>query len=38
MGMQLIGPPRADASVLRLARVYERAVEDILRVRPRDLA
>jgi amidase len=38
MGMQLIGRPRADASVLRLARAYEQSAEDILRIRPRDPA
>ena len=34
MGMQLIGPPRADLAVLRLARAYEAAAADILAVRP----
>ncbi|HZI83517.1 MAG TPA: amidase, partial [Casimicrobiaceae bacterium] len=35
MGMQLIGPPRGDLAVLRLARAYEQAAEDVLRIRPR---
>ncbi|HTS24019.1 MAG TPA: amidase [Casimicrobiaceae bacterium] len=35
MGMQLIGPPRGDAQVLRLARAYEEAAQDVLRIRPR---
>jgi amidase len=34
MGMQIIGPPRGDAALLRLARAYERAAQDVLRVAP----
>ena len=34
MGMQLIGRPRADLAVLRLARAYEEAAADVLAVRP----
>jgi amidase len=34
MGMQLIGPPRADAAVLQLAHAYEQAAQDILQMRP----
>jgi amidase len=34
MGMQVIGPPRGDAALLRLARAYERAAQDVLRVAP----
>ncbi len=34
MGMQLVGPPRGDANVLKLARAYEHAAQDVLRVRP----
>jgi amidase len=34
MGMQLIGPPRGDAPVLKLARVYERAAQDVLAIAP----
>jgi amidase len=36
MGMQLIGRPRGDLEVLRLARRYEDAASDVLGVRPRD--
>ena len=35
MGIQLIGPPRADVAVLQLAHAYEQAAQDILQVRPR---
>ncbi len=35
-GMQLIGRPRGDLDVLRLARQYEEAAGDVLGVRPRD--
>ncbi len=34
MGMQLIGRPRGDLELLRLARRYERAAGDVLAVRP----
>jgi amidase len=34
MGMQLIGRPRGDLELLRLARAYERAAGDVLAVRP----
>jgi amidase len=34
MGLQLIGRPRDDASVLRLAALYETAAQDILQRRP----
>ncbi|MDQ6640542.1 MAG: amidase family protein, partial [Pseudomonadota bacterium] len=34
MGMQLIGPPRGDLEVLRLARAYEAASGAVLAVRP----
>jgi Asp-tRNA(Asn)/Glu-tRNA(Gln) amidotransferase A subunit family amidase len=29
MGMQLIGPPRADVDVLGLAHAYERTIEHL---------
>jgi Asp-tRNA(Asn)/Glu-tRNA(Gln) amidotransferase A subunit family amidase len=29
MGMQLIGPPRADIDVLRLAHAYEATIGDL---------
>jgi len=32
MGMQLIGKPRGDLAVLRIAHAYERAAQDVLRV------
>jgi amidase len=35
MGLQLIGRPRADAEVLRVAAAYESAIPDILARRPR---
>jgi amidase len=35
MGMQLIGPPRGDAAVLKLARIYEQAAHDVLDIAPR---
>jgi amidase len=34
MGLQLIGPPRADAAVLQLAHAYEQAAADVLARRP----
>jgi amidase len=34
MGMQIIGRPRADRAVLRLARAYEQVAQDVLAVRP----
>jgi Asp-tRNA(Asn)/Glu-tRNA(Gln) amidotransferase A subunit family amidase len=34
MGMQLIGRPRGDRALLRLAHAYERAADDVLSVRP----
>ncbi len=34
MGMQLIGPPRSDLEVLRLAKLYEAAASDVLVTRP----
>ncbi len=34
MGMQLIGPPRADASVLAAAAAYEQLIPDLLTIRP----
>jgi amidase len=34
-GMQLIGRPRGDLSVLQLAHAYEQAAQDVLRIRPR---
>jgi len=34
MGMQIIGPPRGDAAVLKLARAYEQAAQDVLRIAP----
>ncbi|CAN5827785.1 amidase [soil metagenome] len=34
MGLQLIGQPRGDLSLLRLAHAYEAAAQDVLRVRP----
>ena len=36
MGMQLIGRPRGDLAVLQLAHAYERAAQDVLRIRPPD--
>jgi len=38
MGLQLIGRPRADLDVLRLAGRYEAAAGDVLAVRPVDVA
>ncbi len=35
MGLQLIGPPQADAEVLRLAHAYELAAQEVLRVAPK---
>jgi amidase len=34
MGLQLIGPPRADMALLRVARAYEQAAQDVLAIRP----
>jgi len=34
MGVQLIGRPRGDRALLRLAHAYEQAAEDVLSVRP----
>ncbi|MEP7101160.1 MAG: amidase [Burkholderiales bacterium] len=34
MGLQLIGKPQGDAALLRLARAYELAADDVLRVTP----
>ena len=34
MGLQLIGRPQGDAALLRLARAYELAAEDVLAIRP----
>jgi len=34
MGLQLIGRPQADGTVLQLARAYEQATGDVLRRRP----
>ncbi|MDN3921213.1 amidase [Roseateles violae] len=34
MGLQLIGKPRGEAALLRLARAYERAAQDLLLIRP----
>ncbi len=34
MGLQLIGPPRGDRDLLRLAAAYEAAAADVLAVRP----
>jgi amidase len=34
MGMQLIGPPRGDLAVLRIAHVYEQSAQEVLAVRP----
>lgn len=34
MGMQLIGPPRGDVAVLRIANAYEAAASEVLDVRP----
>lgn len=38
MGLQLIGRPQGDAALLRLARAYERAAQDLLAVRPAEPA
>ena len=35
MGMQLMGRPRQDLAVLRLAHAYEQAAQDVLEIRPR---
>ena len=34
MGMQLIGPPRGDLAVLRVARAYEQVAREVIDVRP----
>jgi amidase len=34
MGMQLIGRPRGDLELLRLAQAYEDAAGDVLAIRP----
>jgi amidase len=34
MGLQLIGRPQGEAALLRLARVYEQAAQEVLTVRP----
>jgi amidase len=34
MGLQLIGRPQGDAALLRLARLYEDAAQDVLAIRP----
>lgn len=34
MGMQLIGPPRGDLAVLRIAHAYEQLAQDVLQLRP----
>ena len=34
MGVQLVGRPRGDLELLRVARTYERAAADVLAVRP----
>lgn len=34
MGLQLIGKPQGDAALLRLARAYEIAAQDVLAIRP----
>ena len=36
MGMQLIGRPRDDRSVLQIAHAYEQAAQDVLQARPPD--
>jgi amidase len=38
MGLQLIGRPQADLSVLQLARAYEQVAQDVLQVRPKVIA
>jgi len=35
MGLQIIGRPRADGAVLRLAHAYEQVAQDVLQVRPK---
>ena len=35
MGMQLMGRPRQDLTVLRIAHAYEQAAQDVLEIRPR---
>jgi amidase len=37
MGLQIIGPPRGDMAVLRLAHAYEQAAQDILARQPASL-
>ncbi|MDH5539456.1 MAG: amidase [Rhizobacter sp.] len=38
MGLQLIGRPQQDLSLLQLAQAYEQVVQDVLQVRPREAA
>jgi len=38
MGMQLMGPPRADLAVLQLAHAYEQTALEVLAIRPRACA
>ena len=38
MGLQLIGKPQGEAALLRLARAYEVAAQDVIGVRPREPA
>jgi amidase len=38
MGLQLIGRPQSDLSVLQLAHRYERVAQDVLRIRPETIA
>ena len=38
MGLQLIGRPRADAALLKIAAAFEAAAGDVLGVRPREPA
>jgi amidase len=35
MGLQLIGRPQADLEVLRIAHAYEKAAQEVLRIRPK---
>jgi len=38
MGLQIIGPPQADAALLQLAYAYEQAAQDLLQIRPSEQA
>jgi amidase len=38
MGLQIIGRPQADLSVLQLARGYEQVAQEVLQVRPKVIA